>query len=40
MTAICEAVVWFGAAGRHAYAKFIPTYVADMIRLKEKPHSL
>ena len=36
MTAMCEAVVWFRAAGRHAYAKFVPTYVADMIRLKEK----
>ena len=31
----CDTMPWLCAAGRHQYAKFIPTYVADMKALEQ-----
>ena len=30
LSVTCELMPWLWAAGRHTYAKFIPTYIADM----------
>ena len=35
LNAVCESIPWFQAAGRNTYAKFVPTYLADMKALEE-----
>jgi hypothetical protein len=35
LSAVSECLPWFRAAGRHNYAKYVPTYLADMKRLEE-----
>jgi hypothetical protein len=35
LAATCDTMPWLCAAGRHQYAKFIPTYVADMKALEQ-----
>ena len=30
LSVTCELMPWLWAAGRHTYAKFIPTYIAEM----------
>lgn len=35
LDATCEALPWFNAAGRRIYAKYVPTYIADMKALEQ-----
>ena len=36
LSAMCEALPWFRAAGRHNYAKYVPCYITDMQCLQQK----
>lgn len=34
LNGVCETIPWFHAAGRRTYAKYVPTYIADMKALE------